>query len=137
MRNRFKSCNGPSLCFALLIECALLEGGTCEPGADSSGGVLSPDGFGFDGIACCSPASEFFRGGVLAGLPRDGEAGAEENTWLALRTRAKGERDVEPVGDGVGSGSSSGVEGTEVWTGDGVRRPGSAERNFFEGRLVG
>ena len=108
LRNRFKSCNGPSLCFALLIECALLEGGTCSPDADSSGGVLSP-GCVPDCVelVCGSPASEFFRGGVLAGLPNAGDAGAEENTWLALRTRfAKGKRELL-VGEGVGGERAS------------------------------
>lgn len=39
--------------------------------------------------------------------------------------------------DGDGGRSWSGVDGHDVWTGEGERRAGKAERKLFDGRLVG
>ena len=84
--------------------------------------------------------SEFLREGPSTGLLLiGGDAGAEDRTWLGLRDEReeKGKRELELAGEGDGGCSSSGVEGVELRTGDGERRPGNAERKLFEGRLVG
>ena len=81
LRNRLRSCKGPSLCLKLLAVIELLELGSTDAQADSSGGVQLVGGeFDVEATDGTSLASEFLRAGVSDGLDIAGVAGVEEKT---------------------------------------------------------